>query len=106
MTDSEIATEPAHPSLRALCETRQSQLKEALARLAPDGSPQTRQDIELALGALDGLLTGNLDEIPPMVAAQLSRWITSSKYLGAKETRELADVLPVEADGGTTSPSS
>jgi hypothetical protein len=105
MTDSNTATEPAHPSLRALCETRQSQMKEALARLAPDGSPQTRQDIELALDALDGLLTGNLDAIPPIVAAQLSRWITSSKYLGAKETRELADMSLVEANGGTTWPS-
>jgi hypothetical protein len=88
------AAEPLHPSLRTLCETRQGELRDALGRLAPDGSPQTRHDIEVALEALDGLLTGNLDQIPAVVAAQLSKWITSSKYLGAKETRELAAQLP------------
>jgi hypothetical protein len=101
------ATEAAHPSLRSLCETRQRELKEALARLAADGSPRTRHDIEVALDALDGLLTGNLDQIPPVVSAQLSKWIASSKYLGAKETRELAasppDATPTgDAKGGTT----
>lgn len=87
-----------HPSLRALCETRQSELKEALGRLASDGAVQTRQDIEAALDALDGLLTGNLDQIPPVVAAQLSKWITSSKYLGAKELRELAPQPPPQPE--------
>jgi hypothetical protein len=85
------AEEPAHPSLRTLCEVRQGELKDVLARLGPAGSPQTRKDIEAALDALDGLLTGNLDAIPPVVAMQLSRWIASSKYLGVKETRELAE---------------
>ena len=89
-----LAMEPAHPTLRMLCEARQHELKEALGHLAADGSPQTRHDIEAALDALDGLLTGNLDQIPPVVAAQLSKWIASSKYLGAKETRELAAPLP------------
>jgi hypothetical protein len=84
------ATERAHLSLRTLCETRQGELKEALDRLGADGAPQTRHDIEVALAALDGLLTGNLDQIPPVVAAQLSHWIASSKYLGAKEVRERA----------------
>jgi len=95
------STEPAHPSLRALCETRQGELKEALGRLAADGSQRTRDDIQLALDALDGLLTGNLDRIPPVVAAQLSKWIASSKYLGAKETRELAAESPPDAKGGS-----
>ena len=109
--DSETrnATEPAHPSLRALCETRQAELKEVLGRLAADGAPQTRHDIEVALDALEGLLTGNLDQIPPVVSAQLSKWIASSKYLGAKEARELAvpPAAPVapptaEPEGGST----
>jgi hypothetical protein len=115
-SETKTADEPAHPSLRALCETRQAELKDALGRLAADGSPQTRHDIEVALDALDGLLTGNLDQIPPVVSAQLSKWIASSKYLGAKEARELAVPPPAvappaapptgEAKGGSTWPSS
>ena len=88
------ATEPVHPSLRVLCETRRHELKAALERLDADGSPQTRHDIEVALDSLDGLLTGNLDQIPPVVALQLSKWIATSKYLGAKEAREIALGLP------------
>ena len=89
--ESEVKTpaEGESASLRTLCERRQRELTLALASLAPDGSPQTRKDIEMALAALDGLLTGNLDKIPPMVAVQLSKWIATSKYLGAKEMREV-----------------
>ncbi len=83
-----------NPSLRELCETRRQELRQALDRLADDGSPQTRRDIEAALDALDPLLTGDMEQIPPAVAAQLSRWLESSKYLGAKEARELAAGLP------------
>ncbi len=81
----------ANPSLRELCETRQEELRQALDRLDDDGSPQTRRDIEAALDALEALLTGNLARIPPVVAAQLSKWLGSSKYLGSKETREHDD---------------
>jgi hypothetical protein len=77
----------AHPSLREQCEARQKELRAAVDRLDDDGS-RTRRDIEAALGALDELLTGNLDHIPPVVAAQMSKWLESSKYLGVKETRE------------------
>jgi hypothetical protein len=80
--------EPAHPSLRVLCESRRRDLTEVLRGLVDDGASQTRRDIEAALDALDGLLTGNLDQIPPVVAVQLSKWITSSKYLGAREMRD------------------
>jgi hypothetical protein len=97
-------TEPT-PSLRAVCEARQGQLKEALARLAADGPSQTRADIEVALAALDGLLTGNLDRIPAVVAAQLGKWITTSKYLGAKEAREIALRRTAATKGGSSWPS-
>lgn len=80
--------------LRARCAARRDELEQALAQLGPDGSPGTRRDLELALNGLDGLLTGNLDVIPPTLAAQLSRWLESSKYLGMKETRELAAARP------------
>lgn len=92
--EPEPGTESINPSLRELCERRRQELRQALDRLDDDGSPQTRRDIEAALDALDPLLTGDLDQIPPVVAAQLSRWLESSKYLGAKEARELAAELP------------
>jgi hypothetical protein len=87
--------EPTHPSLRVLCETRQAELKDVLEGLPADASPQTRRDIEIALDALGGLLTGNLDQIPPVVAVQLSKWIGSSKYLGAREARDRAEARPL-----------
>jgi hypothetical protein len=81
-------TQSDHPSLRTLCETRQEELKAALASMGDEAQPQTRQDIQSALDALDGLLTGNLDQIPPVVALQLTKWIESSKYLGSRELRD------------------
>lgn len=97
--DSESkVVEITHPSLRILCETRQHELKDVLAGLDASGSAHTRHDIEAALDALEGLLTGNLDQIPPVVAIQLSKWIDSSKYLGAKETREAAVKRTPEPD--------
>jgi hypothetical protein len=75
-------------SLIDLCQARRQELREVLDRLPADGSPQTRGDIEAALAAVDGLLTGDLDHVPSVVAADLTKWLESSKYLGAKESRE------------------
>ena len=83
--EAETGAEPTNPSLRELCEMRAQELRQTLGLLPADGPPQTRRDIEAALDALDTLLTGNLDQIPPVVAAQLSRWLESSKYLGSAE---------------------
>jgi hypothetical protein len=80
----------SHPSLLERCEVRRRELAEALDQLDDDGAPQTRRDIAAAVDAIDGLLTGNRDQIPHVVAARMSRWLESSRYLGAKETRELA----------------
>lgn len=72
--ESETKTaEPEHPSLRALCETRQGELKDALGHLGADGSPRTRR-----------------------------KWIESSKYLGAKEAREMAARPASDAKGGSS----
>jgi hypothetical protein len=61
----------AHLSLKAQCEARRAELQE---------------------------VTGNLDQIPPIVAGQLSKWIASSKYLGAKETRDVAAATAATAE--------
>jgi hypothetical protein len=84
------AAATTHPSLLERCEARRQELTEALDQLDDDGAPQTRRDIAAAVDAIDGLLTGDLDHIPHVVAAQMSRWLEASRHLGAKETRELA----------------
>jgi hypothetical protein len=38
-------------------------------------------DIEHALNAVSGLLTGDLDHIPRVVAAELHTWLESAKHV-------------------------
>ncbi len=66
-------------SLRARVETRKQELETALGEL-PEGN-HTRQDIEAALSQVSGLMTGDLDNIPQVVAADMSRWLEASKHL-------------------------
>ncbi|HTJ44628.1 MAG TPA: hypothetical protein VL463_21130 [Kofleriaceae bacterium] len=64
--------------LRARVEIRKHELQAEMDKLPP-GAP--RLDLERAIGTLDGLLTGDLDNIPPVVAAQLSQWLEANKHL-------------------------
>jgi hypothetical protein len=66
-------------SLRARVETRKQELEAALATL--DLDDRARPDIENALNEVSGLLTGDLDHIPRVVAAELSTWLESNKYV-------------------------
>lgn len=89
---------PKHgQGLRNLVETRHKQLEVALKLIDKDQELGTRSDIETALGALKALLTGDLDHIPDVVAAELSQWIETSKYLGARETRRIAELKLAKA---------
>jgi hypothetical protein len=67
--------------LRGLVEARRSEL-EAMLTDAKKIDPARSADIEAALGALKPLLTGDLEQINPMVAQDLSKWIETSKSLG------------------------
>jgi hypothetical protein len=62
---------------------------EAVAKDLPTTN-HTRQDIDAALAAVAGLLTGDLDHIPETVALDLSQWLERNKYLG-----EQHGVVPV-----------
>lgn len=87
--------EPKHGEvLRKLVETRQQQLELVLAQIPKEKSepPETRADIETALSALKALMTGDLNNIPDVVAEELTQWLETSKYLGAKEVRHIAKV--------------
>ena len=66
-------------SLKVRVEARKQELELALAKLGPDD--RARVDIEQALNEVTGLLTGNLDQIPRVVAAELSTWLESNKHI-------------------------
>ena len=66
-------------SLRARVEARKQELEAALATLGPDD--RARPDIENALNNVSGLLTGDLDHLPRVVAAELSTWLEANKYV-------------------------
>ena len=72
--------------LRALVLTRRDELEEELRQIQK-GGPGNSADVEAALSALVALLTGNLDQIPPVVAQEMMQWIETSQYLGAKPRR-------------------
>jgi hypothetical protein len=65
-------------SLRVRVEARKQELEQALAKLGPDD--RARADIEHALNEVTGLLTGDLDQIPRVVAAELSAWLEANKH--------------------------
>ena len=66
-------------SLRARVAARKAELEAAIA--TPVTDERTRSDLESALGQLEGLLTGDLDRIPKVVAASLSKWLEANKHL-------------------------
>jgi hypothetical protein len=80
--ETKTDAEPKHGQvLRGLVEARRSEL-EAMLTEAKTIDPATSANIEAALGALKPLLTGDLDQINPMVAQDLSKWIETHKGLG------------------------
>jgi hypothetical protein len=66
-------------SLRVRVEARKNELELALAKLGPDD--RARNDIEKALSEVSGLLTGDLDQIPRVVAKELSTWLEANKHV-------------------------
>lgn len=66
-------------SLRARVAARKAELEAAIANPATD--QRTRDDLQSAAGQVEGLLTGDLDRIPKIVAASLSMWLEANKHL-------------------------
>lgn len=71
------ATRGESLKLRAIA--HKQALEEQLATLAPDD--RARRELEMALSQIEGLLTGDLDNIPKVVAVELNRWLEASKYI-------------------------
>jgi hypothetical protein len=90
-------------SLITRVEARRRELQIAAARLEPTN--HTRQDIEAALAAVAGMLTGDVDHIPPMVSLDLSRWLERNKYLGEHHEAQPTSTAPIAksaaAEGAT-----
>jgi len=98
MNDKEPNTTDATTgqSLRARVETRKAEIEAAVAR--PDLDKRVRRDLDVALSEVGGLLTGDLDNIPKVVAAQLNTWLEANKHLD--ERHPLAP--PAQADSQVT----
>jgi mannose-6-phosphate isomerase-like protein (cupin superfamily) len=65
--------------LRLRVEARKRELESAVERLPADD--RSRQNLESVLSQVQGLLTGDLDNFPRVVAAELNTWLEASKHL-------------------------
>lgn len=66
-------------NLRVRVAARKAEIEAAIASPATD--ERTRSDLQMALGQVEGLLTGDLDQIPRVVASKLSAWLEANKHL-------------------------
>jgi hypothetical protein len=66
--------------LAARAQKRRAELEAALQNL-PASERRARNDIELALSTVDGLLTGDVGQLPDATASNLNRWLEQSKHL-------------------------
>jgi len=66
-------------SLRRRVEIRKVEIESAIAKASTD--KRVRGELEIALGELDQLLSGDLDHIPKVVAAELSTWLEANKHI-------------------------
>ena len=77
--------------MRSRVETRIKELELALSTLA--STDRARAEVENALDAVRGLLTGDLDRIPHVVAIDLSNWLEANKHVNERHVD-----APVESD--------
>jgi hypothetical protein len=66
-------------SLRRRVEIRKAELEAAIGK--PSTDERVRGELEIAVSELDGLLSGDLDHIPKVVAAELSTWLEANKHI-------------------------
>jgi hypothetical protein len=81
---------------------------EAIRQTLRETDLQTLSDIDVALQTIDGLLTGDHANIPPVVVADMNRWLERSKHLaerpiddGAPEQEAAA---PVDGEAAPVEP--
>ena len=86
MSDHNSTDATQGQALRVRVETRKRELEAAMSKLPP--GPE-RLDLERALGTIVGLLTGDLDNVPNVVAAQLSQWLEANQHLAEAPASDL-----------------
>lgn len=81
ISDTETNTTDATvgQSLRDRVAARTAELEAAIAD--PDTDERVRNDCQTALDQVQGMLTGDLDEIPRVVSASLNMWLEANKHL-------------------------
>lgn len=76
---------------------RKHELEAALAAV-PEGNTRERGDLELALGTLGQMLTGDLEHVPAVVVHTMNRWLESNKHLGERAAARLTDAVTASID--------
>lgn len=76
-------------SLRSRVEIRMHELELALA--TPATTDRERAEIEAALDGVRGLLTGDLDRIPKVVAVDISKWLEANKHVNERHGESACD---------------
>jgi len=85
----------------ARVQSRRHELETALDALPADGVRE-RRDLELAIGTIDSLLTGDLDHVPSTVAADMSRWLEQNKHLATVQSAPVAaPMAPITSNDDT-----
>ena len=79
--NSTDATRGEPLALRA--QKRRLELERALEN-CPATDVRARNDINVAVASINGLLTGDVDHLPDSTAAELSRLLESSKHLAER----------------------
>jgi len=65
---------------------RRAELATALEKIPPE-QIRARNDIELALATVDGLLTGDASHLTDATAADISRWLELNKHLAEQASK-------------------
>ena len=86
-------------------QTRRAELEARLTTLREDDL-QTRSDIDLALATISELLTGDLENVPQVVTADMNRWLERNKHVAESASDVVAadaepETLPVVENTGT-----
>ncbi len=74
---------------------------EAIRQTLHETDLQTLSDVDVALQTIDALLTGDHANIPPVVVADMSKWLERSKHLAERAVvgdAELGAAAPADGD--------
>lgn len=65
----------------------------ALLAAVPAPTGHTADEINMALNTIDGLLTGDLINVPEVVAAEMSRWLEANKHVAQSAVEHASETI-------------